>query len=114
MSTTASAPCIAVRFTSAAVAMSTARSPAASVSARERSSIFNISHARRTAHALLRATERRHAHDQYGDTPSMHSPTPGTEADIAVKNLRFADSSVLLLNFREVRRFHFCSTSVAV
>ena len=36
------------------------------------------------------------------------------EVDTAVKNLRIADSAVLLLNFREVRRFHFCSVSVAV
>jgi hypothetical protein len=32
----------------------------------------------------------------------------------AVKNLRFVGSAVLLLNFREVRDFHFCSISVAM
>jgi hypothetical protein len=32
----------------------------------------------------------------------------------AVKNLRFVRLAVLLLNFREVRDFHFCSISVAM
>jgi hypothetical protein len=33
--------------------------------------------------------------------------------DRAVKNLRFVHSAVLLLNFREVSDFHFCSIGVA-
>ena len=44
----------------------------------------------------------------------MRTPIPVADADTAVKNLRIAGSAVLLLNFREVRRFHFCSASVAV
>jgi hypothetical protein len=34
--------------------------------------------------------------------------------DMTVKNLRIVGSAVLLLNFHEVRGFHFCSTSVAM
>ncbi len=116
VSTTASAQCIAGCFTTAAVATSTVRSPAANVSARERSTTFDtfITHARRAANALLRMTTRRPAHDEHGGTRSTHAPTPWVDVDIAVKNLRIAGLAVLLLNFREVSRFHFCSTSVAV
>ena len=115
-STTASAQCIAVCFTSATVATSTTRSQGANVSARERSTTTDTSstRVRRDAIALLRSTTGRHAHDEYGGAPSMHAPTPRADVDTAVKNLRIAGSAVLLLNFREVRRFHFCSTSVAV
>jgi hypothetical protein len=70
--------------------------------------------ARRAATALQRATAGRHAHDEHGDARSMLAPTPRAEVDTAVKNLRIAGSAVLLLNLREVRRFHFCSVSVAV
>jgi hypothetical protein len=116
ISNTASAPSIAVCFTSAAVAISTVRSPAANTSARERSrTIHTIERlARRAADALLRATAGRHGLDEHGGARSMHIPTPLADVDTAVKNLRIAASAVLLLNFREVRRFHFCSTSVAV
>lgn len=116
ISTTASAPCIAACFNPATVATTTVRSPAAGASARERSLILDTSgsRTRRATHALLRPTAGRHAHDEHGDAPSMHAPTPGADADTAVKNLRIAGSAVLLLNFREVRCFHFCSTSVAV
>ena len=70
--------------------------------------------ARRAAPALQRATAGRPAHDEHGDARSMSAPTPMAEVDTAVKNLRIAGSAVLLLNLREVRRFHFCSVSVAV
>lgn len=114
-SNTASAPCIAACINSAIVAASTVRSPAANVSARERTSGIHTSdtNASRAADALLRATEGRHAHDEHGGIPSLLTQTP---ADIgtAVKNLRIAGSAVLVQNFREVRRFHFCSMSVAV
>ena len=116
LSTTASAQCIAACFTPAAVAMSTVRSPAANACARERSTASDtiITRARRAAHALLRLTTRRHAHDEHGGSRSMDAPTPWADADTAVKNLRIVGLAVLLQNFREVRRFHFCSTSVAV
>jgi len=115
-SITASARRAADRVTSAAVAISTVRSPAAIVPARERFTHIFVSFTRapRIAHALLRATAGRHAHDEHGGRVRMRLPTPGSVADSAVKNLRFVGSAVLLLNFREVRRFHFCSTSVAV
>ena len=70
--------------------------------------------ARRTADALLRATAGRHAHDEHGGARPMLAPTPVADTDSAVKNLRIAGSAVLLQNFREVRRFHLCSASVAV
>jgi hypothetical protein len=96
--------------------MSTVRSPAANACARERSTASDtiITRARRAAHALLRLTTRRHAHDEHGGSRSMDAPTPWADADTAVKNLRIVGLAVLLQNFREVRRFHFCSTSVAV
>jgi hypothetical protein len=115
-SKTASAPCIAACFNSAIVAPSTVQSPAANALARERSRDIDTSdtNARRAAGALQRATAGRHAHDEHGDIRSMLTPTPVADADAAVKNLRIAGSAVLLLNLREVRRFHFCSASVAV
>jgi hypothetical protein len=115
-SNTASAPCIAACFNSAIVATSTVRSPAANALARERSHVIHTSatHPRRAANALLRATGGRHAHDEQGNRPLMRTSTPVADADTAVKNLRIAALAVLQLNFREVRGFHFCSTSVAV
>jgi hypothetical protein len=115
-SNTASASCIAACFNSASVVISTVRSPAANALARERFHLIDWSGSRapRTATALLRATAGRHGHDEHGDARSMHTPIPVACADSAVKNLRIAGSAVLLLNFREVRRFHFCSASVAM
>jgi hypothetical protein len=115
-SNTASAQCIAACFNSASVATSTVRSSAANIAAREHSPLIDWSgsRARRSATALLRVTEGRHGHDEHGDARSIHLPTSVATADTAVKNLRIAGSAVLLLNFREVRRFHFCSASVAM
>ena len=115
-SNTASATCFAGCFNSAIVATSTVRSSVADAPARERSRFIRTIHSRapRAASALQRATRGRHAHDEHGETGSMLSTTSLAEVGTAVKNLRIADSAVLLLNFREVRRFHFCSVSVAV
>ena len=115
-SNAASAPCIAACFNSATVATSTVRAPAANALARERSRVIDTSdsHARRAADALLRTSAGRQAHDEHGDARSNCTPTPAADVDTAVKNLRIAGSAVLLLNFREVRRFHFCSTSVVM
>ena len=115
-SNAASAPCVAVCFNSAIVATPTVRSSVVNAPARERArSIRTVdSCAPRAASALQRATAGRHAHDEHGDTGPMLTTTPVAEVDTAVKNLRIADSAVLLLNLREVRRFHFCSVSVAV
>ena len=73
-----------------------------------------ITRARRAATALQRATAGRPAHDEHGGILPMRTPIPVAEVDTAVKNLRIAGSAVLVQNFREVRRFHFCSMSVAV
>ena len=111
-SNTASAQCIAARFNSAIVAASMVRSPVVNAVA---STVYSFTMcARRTAVALQRATAGRHAHDEHGGAGPMLASTPMAEVDTAVKNLRIADSAVLLLNLREVRRFHFCSVSVAV
>jgi hypothetical protein len=115
-SNTASAQCIAACFNSAIVAASMVRSPAANAVAHERARVLHIADRRapRAADALLRATAGRHAHDEHGGAPSMITPSPVADTGAAVKNLRITGSAVLLQNFREVRRFHFCSVSVAV
>lgn len=115
-SNTASASSFAVCFNSAIVAASMVRSPVANARAGECGRTFAPfdTSVRRTAEALQRATAGRHAHDEHGDARPMLAPTPMAEVDTAVKNLRIAGSAVLLLNLREVRRFHFCSVSVAV
>jgi len=115
-SNTATAPCVAARFNSAIVAASMVRSPVVNALADTRCHDLRTSSssARRTASALQRATAGRPAHDEHGGILPMRTPIPVAEVDTAVKNLRIAESAVLLLNFREVRRFHFCSVSVAV
>ena len=115
-SKTASAQCVAACFNSAIVAASMVRSPVVNALARVRSHDIRTPNtsARCTAGALQRATAGRPAHDEHGGVLPMRTPIPVVEVDTAVKNLRIADSAVLLLNFREVRRFHFCSVSVAV
>jgi len=115
-SNTASAPCVAARINSAIVAASVVRSPVVDTLALTRGHDIRTSsiRARRTGSPLQRATAGRPAHDEHGGVLPMRTPIPVAEVDTAVKNLRIADSAVLLLNFREVRRFHFCSVSVAV
>jgi hypothetical protein len=113
-SNTASASCFAACFNSAIVATPTVRASVAPTHERARFIRTVDSCAPRAARALQRATAGRHAHDEHGDTGPMLTTTPVAEVDTAVKNLRIADSAVLLLNLREVRRFHFCSVSVAV
>ena len=115
-SNTASAQCVAARINSAIVAASVVRSPVVNTLAHARRHHIRTSsiRARRTASTLQRATAGRPAHDEHGGALPMRIPIPVAEVDTAVKNLRIADSAVLLLNFREVRRFHFCSMSVAV
>jgi len=79
-------------------------------------SIARIARARRaatTAHPLLLARPGRHALDESGGN-ACHRSTSRCAADVAVKNLRIIGSAVLLLNFREVRALHFCSTGVTM
>ena len=79
-------------------------------------SIARIARAPRVARALLPlllARPGRHALDELGGTARQRS-TSRRVADFAVKNLRIVGSAVLLLNFREVRALHFCSTGVTM
>jgi hypothetical protein len=63
---------------------------------------------------LLHALPGRHALDEAVCARGARSSTVPAVRDIAVKNLRIVASSVLLLNFNEVRSLHFCSTGVTV
>jgi hypothetical protein len=64
-------------------------------------------------HSLLHARAGRLALDESSRAAGMLRRGIRSMIDRAVKNLRFVDSAVLLLNFREVRVLHFCSISVA-
>ena len=69
--------------------------------------------AARNAFPLLHPHRGRHAHD----ARRLSTPRDGAHRPVivrTVKNLRIVGSAVLLLNFREVRDFHFCSTSAAM
>jgi hypothetical protein len=71
-----------------------------------------VEHATQSSRSLLHPRAGRHALDK---SLRSESRRPGCRSIgvRAVKNLRFVRSAVLLLNFREVRDFHFCSISVA-
>jgi hypothetical protein len=71
-------------------------------------------HAVRGVVSLLHPTDGRHAHDVRRSRMIRLDAALRPSMLRAVKNLRIAGSSVLLLNFREVRDFHFCSTSAAM
>jgi len=77
-------------------------------------SISTPQHATRGVVSLLHPVEGRHAHDERWShvIPLVRAIRPSTRR--AVKNLRIADLAVLPLNNREVRVFHFCSTSAAM
>ena len=68
----------------------------------------------RGAFPLLRPHTGRHALDERRRRVTLRSPAHGPAIVRTVKNLRIVGSAVLLLNFREVRDFHFCSTSAAM
>jgi hypothetical protein len=68
----------------------------------------------RALRSLLHARGGRHALDESARSAGMHQQGCRPITDRAVKNLRFVRSAVLLLNFREVSDFHFCSISVAM
>jgi hypothetical protein len=65
------------------------------------------------ARPLLHARPGRHALDEVGGS-APHRSTSRCIADVAVKNLRIVGSTVLLLNFHEVRALHLCSTGVTM
>jgi hypothetical protein len=56
----------------------------------------------------------RHALDESGCARTTRVSTRRLVGDVAVKNLRIATSTVLLLNFSEVRALHLCSTGVTM
>jgi hypothetical protein len=64
--------------------------------------------------SLLHPIRGRHAHDVRPSNAVALARALRHSMFRAVKNLRIADSAVLLLNFREVRDFHFRSTSAAM
>jgi hypothetical protein len=66
------------------------------------------------SYPLLLVRSGRHALDTSGPACSAHVSTLRLVADVAVKNLRFATSTVLLLNFSEVSARHLCSTGVTM
>ena len=79
-------------------------------------SIARIARSPRAARAmrpLLLARPGRHALDEEGGS-ARHRSTSRCDADFAVKKLRIVGSAVLLLNFREVRALHLCSTGVTM
>jgi len=66
------------------------------------------------SYPLLLARSGRHAHDEVGCARVAHCSTTRLVGDVAVKNLRIAASTVLLLNFFEVRWLRLCSTGVTM
>ena len=66
------------------------------------------------SYPLLLARSGRHALDEVGRVRTAHCSTTRLVGDVAVKNLRIAASTVLLLNFFEVRSLHLCSTGVTM
>jgi hypothetical protein len=71
-------------------------------------------HAAHSIHSLLLPCTGRHAHDEPANLAASRSHAFGQLRVRAVKNLRIVGSAVLLLNFREVSDFHFCSIGVAM
>jgi hypothetical protein len=79
--------------------------------------IAAIARANRVAsapHPLLRQRSGRHALDEAGCSHSTPSSKIRLARGMTVKNLRFFLSTVLLLNFYEVRALHLCTTSVSM
>jgi hypothetical protein len=65
------------------------------------------------SYPLLRPRTGRHDLDEVRGSSTLRTSASRQITDIAVKNLRFIGSAVLLLNFREVGSFHL-STGVTV
>ena len=79
--------------------------------------IAAIARANRTASAslpLLRLRSGRHALDEAGRSQTTPASMIRLGRDMTVKNLRFLVSTVLLLNFYEVRALRLCTTSVSM
>ena len=76
--------------------------------------IPRVTRAAIASYPLLLVRSGRHALDVSGRACRAHVSTLRLVADVAVKNLRFAASAVLLLNFSEVSALHLCSTGVTM
>ena len=63
---------------------------------------------------LLLVRSGRHALDVTGPSRMVRGSTTWLAGEFAVKNLRIAASTVLLLNFFEVSRLRLCSTGVTM
>jgi hypothetical protein len=66
------------------------------------------------SYPLLLVRSGRHALDESGRARRPRVSALRLVADVAVKNLRFATSAVVLLNFSEVSALHLCSTGVTM
>jgi hypothetical protein len=66
------------------------------------------------SHPLLPLRSGRHALDEAGRSHTTPSSMIRLGRGMTVKNLRFLVSTVLLLNFYEVRALRLCTTSVSM
>jgi len=66
------------------------------------------------SYPLLLPRSGLHALDEVGYSRTTHTSNARLADDIAVKKLRIVASTVLLLNFYEVRSLHLCSTGVTM
>jgi len=76
--------------------------------------IARVTRAATASYPLLVARPGRHALDESGRARATRVSTVRLVGDVAVKNLRIATSTVLLLNFSEVSALHLCSTGVTM
>ena len=76
--------------------------------------IARVTRAAAALYPLLHMRSGRHALDPSGCARTTRVSTVRLLGDVAVKNLRIATSTVLLLNFFEVEELHLCSTGVTV
>ena len=120
-STTSLAAASASRDVADPLASSLRRSPAPSSSLRDEpifnsciAAIARLTRAATASSPLLLVRSGRHAVDQSASARTMRVSTIRLVGDVAVKNLRIATSTVLLLNFSEVRALHLCSTGVTM
>ena len=73
-----------------------------------------VTRAAAASYPLLLVRSGRHALDESGSARATRVSTVRLVGDVAVKNLRIATSTVLLLNFSEVSALHLCSTGVTM
>jgi hypothetical protein len=76
--------------------------------------ITRVTRAAIAPYSLLVVRSGRHALDASGAVRTTRISTVRLVAGVAVKNLRIATSTVLLLNFSEVSALHLCSTGVTM